>query len=35
MGLVYVAFPVSALSWIMFLGEQIYDDLFTAIRGEK
>lgn len=35
MGLVYVAFPVSAVSWIMFLGEQIYDDLFKVIRGEK
>lgn len=27
MALMYVAFPLSAAGWLLFLGEQIYDDL--------
>jgi TRAP-type C4-dicarboxylate transport system permease small subunit len=31
----YVAFPLSAAGWLLFLGEQIYDDLLEFVRGEK
>ena len=35
MALMYVAFPLSAAGWLLFLGEQIYDDLGEFMRGDK
>ena len=33
--MMYIAFPLSAAGWLLFLGEQIYDDLGAFARGEK
>ncbi|MBK6334786.1 MAG: TRAP transporter small permease [Betaproteobacteria bacterium] len=35
MALMYVAFPVSAAGWLLFLGEQIFDDLGEFVRGAR
>jgi len=35
MALMYVAFPLSAAGWLLFLGEQIYDDLDEFLRSDK
>jgi TRAP-type C4-dicarboxylate transport system permease small subunit len=35
MALMYVAFPISAAGWLLFLGEQVFDDLGEFARGEK
>jgi TRAP-type C4-dicarboxylate transport system permease small subunit len=32
MAYMYVAFPISAAGWMLFLGEQIYDDLNELVR---
>ena len=34
MALMYVAFPISAAGWLLFLGELIYDDLRRLAKGE-
>ena len=33
MSYMYVAFPVSAAGWLLFLGEQIFDDLRELARS--
>jgi len=33
MAYMYVAFPVSAAGWLLFLGEQIFDDLHKFVRS--
>lgn len=35
MALMYVAFPVSALGWLIFLGEQIFDDVGELVRSKQ
>ncbi len=35
MAIMYVAFPISAAGWLLFLGEQIFDDINELIRGSK
>lgn len=35
MAYMYAAFPISAAGWILFLGEQIFDDINEFMRGEK
>lgn len=35
MALMYVAFPLSAAGWLLFLGEQIFDDLSELVRSEQ
>lgn len=35
MALMYVAFPISSAGWLLFLGEQIFDDLTELVRNGK
>ena len=35
MAIMYIAFPVSSAGWILFLGEQIFDDFNEFMRGAK
>ncbi|MEO8411885.1 MAG: TRAP transporter small permease, partial [Propionivibrio sp.] len=35
MAFMYVAFPISAAGWILFLGEQIFDDINELVRGTQ
>lgn len=35
MALMYVAFPLSSAGWLLFLGEQIFDDVNEFVRGGK
>ena len=35
MAYMYVAFPISAAGWMLFLGEQIYDDLNELVRFRR
>jgi len=35
MALMYVAFPLSAVGWLLFLGEQIFDDVSELVGAGK
>ena len=35
MALIYIAFPISAAGWLLFLAEHILDDLGEMVRGEQ
>ena len=35
MAIMYAAFPVSAAGWLLFLGEQIFDDVNAFMRGSQ
>jgi TRAP-type C4-dicarboxylate transport system permease small subunit len=33
--LIHVAWPLAGATWVAFLGEQLYDDLRTALGGRR